>query len=272
MPDDKIMTPLPSNPTISPNTTVSANTKTAVKPVEAPVKPQTLADNVAAPKPRFNAEMPNIPGVGGCPSGEEQQTRTNWGRAAIAVGALLILGSAGAWMMTRTPHSETAPAVPVLQPSPAVADLPALPTTDAAVAHEIGTIEQFAAPWGVKKFTYTNMLTGQQTPAIAIRLPGGNGRTAASYWVILLKAPFGNCALEYVSDTKEISSRFGFSASHPMIADACTNTLYDPTRMGTLPNGSWARGEIVQGSGFRPPLQVEIRIDGDKLISVRSEE
>ncbi len=123
-----------------------------------------------------------------------------------------------------------------------------------------------------KKFNYTRALNGEQVPAIAIRLPGGNGRTAASYWVILLKAPFGNCALEYISDTKEIASRFGFNATHPMIADACSNTLYDPTRMGTLPNGSWARGEIVQGAGFRPPFQVEIRLDDNKLIAGRSED
>jgi hypothetical protein len=148
----------------------------------------------------------------------------------------------------------------------------AVPAALPGTGNEIGTIEQLSAPWSAKKFNYTHTLTGQQIPAIAIRLPGGNGRTAASYWVILLKAPFGNCALEYVSDTKEIASRFGFSASHPMIADACSNTLCDPMRMATLPNGSWARGEIVQGSGYRPPLQVEIRIDGDKLIAGRSED
>jgi hypothetical protein len=242
------------------------------KPIEAPLKPQTLADNVAPPKPRFSADMPNIPGVTSAIEREEQdRTRTNWGRAAVAVGALLVLGSVGAWLMTRTTHHETDAAVPVLQPSPAVAELPA-PAPHAATSNEIGTIEQFAAPWSAKKFTYTRPLNGQQIPAIAIRLPGTNGHTAASYWVILLKSPFGNCALEYISDTTEISSRFGFNASHPMIADACSNTLYDPTRMGTLPNGSWARGEIVQGSGYRPPLQIEIRLDGNKLISVRSEE
>jgi hypothetical protein len=250
---------------------LTSNTPTRSKSVEAPLKPQTLADNVA---PRFDVAMPNIPGVTGTAIREEQdRARTNWGRAAVAVGALLVLGSIGAWLMTRTTHHETeAVAVPVLQPSPAVDELPALPASRAATSSEIGTVEQLAAPWSAKKFTYTRPLNGQQIPAIAIHLPGTNGHTAASYWVILLKAPFGNCALEYISDTKEIASRFGFNASHPMIADACSNTLYDPTRMSTLPNGSWARGEIVQGSGYRPPLQIEIRIEGDKLISVRSEE
>jgi hypothetical protein len=218
--------------------------------------------------------MPNIPGVAGSAERDEQENiGTNWKRAAIAIGAFLVLGSIGAWMMMRTSHHETeAVVVPVLQPSPAVDELPARPVSHAPINNEIGTVDQLATPWSAKKFTYTRPLNGQQFPAIAIRLPGTNGHTTASYWVILLKSPFGNCPLEYISDTKEISSRFGFSATHPMIADACSNTLYDPTRMGTLPNGSWARGEIVQGSGYRPPLQVEIRLDGDKLISVRSEE
>lgn len=254
-------------------TSLTSNTPPQSKPVEAPLKPQTLADNVAAPKPRFSAEMPNIPGVTGATAQEKQaRTRTNWGRAAVAIGALLVLGSVGAWLMTRSTHHEAEAAVPVLQPSPAVDELPAPSATRAPVNNEIGTVEQFSAPWSAKKFTYTRPLNGQQIPAIAIRLPGTNGHTASSFWVILLKAPFGNCPLEYISDTKEISSRFGFSANHPMIADACSNTLYDPTRMGTLPNGSWARGEIVQGSGYRPPLQIEIKLDGSKLVSVRSEE
>jgi hypothetical protein len=252
---------------------LSFSTNAPGKSAEAPLKPQTLADNVVAPKARFSAEMPNIPGVATAAEREELENPvTNWKRAAIAIGAFLVLGSVGAWMMMRTTHTETAAAVPVLQPSPAVEALPARAVSHAPINNEIGTVEQLATPWSSKKFTYTRPLNGQEFPAIAIRLPGTNGRTVGSYWVILLKSPFGNCPLEYLSDTKEIQSRFGFSANHPMIADACSNTLYDPTRMGTLPNGSWARGEIVQGSGYRPPLQVEIRLDGDKLISVRSEE
>ena len=254
-------------------TPLTENATTPQKSVEAPLKPQTLADNVAPPKPRFSAEMPNIPGVTGAVAREEKDIiGTNWGRAAIAVVALLVLGSIGAWLMTRTTHHEAEAAAPALQPSPAVDELPARSVTRAPISNEIGTVEQLEAPWSAKKFTYTRPLNGQQTPAIAIRMPGTNGHTASSYWVILLKTPFGNCPLEYISDPKELASRFGFSTNHPMIADACSNTFYDPTRMGTLPNGSWARGEIVQGSGFRPPLQIEIRIDGNKLISVRSEE
>jgi hypothetical protein len=261
------MTPLPTQ------TTSSSKVTQESKSVELPPRPQTLADDVVAPKPRFSADMPNIPGVVGAAVREEQErTQTNWIRAAIAVGALLILGSAGAWLTMRTTHPETVAAVPVLQPSPAPEDLPAPVKQRVASSNLIGTVDDLTTPWSAKKFTYTRSLNGAQVPAIAIRMPGGNGHTVSSFWVILLKTPFGECTLEYVTDVKQIASRFGFSATHPMIADACSNTLYDPAKMGTLPNGSWARGEIVQGSGFRPPMQIEIHLDGDKIIAGRAED
>jgi hypothetical protein len=259
-------------------TTVSSKSNPPPKPssgfrqIETPAKPQTLADGTASSRTRFRADMPTIPGVA-VPAPEDQELKpTNWPRAAAAIGALLVLGSIGAWMMLRTTHSSSSEATQVLQPTPAPAELPAAPASRNGSTNEIGTVEELSAAWTAKKFTYSRPLTREQVPAIAIRLPSGSGRTAASYWVIILKAPFGQCALEYVSDVKQIASRFGFTTSHPMIADPCSNALYDPTRMGTLPNGSWARGEIVQGAGFRPPMQIEIRLDGDKLIAVRAED
>jgi hypothetical protein len=230
---------------------------------------QTLAEDVATSNLRFKPAMPNIPGVVG--PGERQSKPINWGRAAVAISALLILGGAGAWLTMRTTRHDAA-AVPVLTPTPAPDELPAAPVSRGVSSNEIGTTEQLAAPWAAKKFTYTRPLTREQIPAIAIRLPGGNGQTTASYWVFLMRAPFGQCPLEYIIDTNQIVSRFGFNASHPMIADPCSGALYDPMRMGTLPNGSWARGEIVHGSGFRPPMQIEIHLDGNKLIAGRAED
>jgi hypothetical protein len=240
--------------------------------VETVANAQTLAEDVAASKLRFNPAMPNIPGVigEGLP-GERQSKPINWGRAIVAISALLILGGAGAWLTMRTTRHDAA-AVPVLTPTPAPDELPAAPVSRGASSNEIGTTEELAAPWAAKKFTYTRTFTREQIPAIAIRLPGGNGQTTASYWVILMRAPFGQCRLEYIIDTNQIASRFGFNASHPMIADPCSSALYDPMRMGTLPNGSWARGEIVHGSGFRPPMQIEIHLDGNKLIAGRAED
>jgi hypothetical protein len=261
------MTPLSSN------TPVPSPTASRGRKVEAPVKPQTLAENVAPSKPKFKTDMPNIPGVANADASQDQVIPTNWGRAAIAIGALLVLGSAGGWMMTRTTHhTPAAAAAPILQPSPPPGELPAAPVSLNAASNDIGTSDELAAPWSSKKFTYTRPLNHEQVPAIAIRLPGGNGHTASSFWVILLKAPFGQCQLDYVIDTNLLATRFNFNASHPMIADSCNNTLYDPLRMGTLPNGSWARGEIVHGAGFRPPFQVEIHLDGNKLVAGRAED
>jgi hypothetical protein len=249
-----------------------SKTSSGFRQVETPAKPQTLAEDVAGSKLRFKPAMPSIPGVIGEGFPEEQQPkRTNWARGAVAIGALLALGGAGSWLMMRTTHHDAA-AVPVLQPTPAPEELPAAPASRGPSSNEIGTTDELAVPWAAKKFTYTRPLTREQIPAIAIRLPGGNGHTAASYWVILMKAPFGQCQLEYIIDTNQIANRFDFNASHPMIADPCSSALYDPTRMGTLPNGSWARGEIVHGSGFRPPMQIQIHLDGNKLIAGRAED
>lgn len=261
------MTPLPSNSQSEPPA------RSGSRQVETAAKTQTLADNAAASKPKFKTEMPNIPGVTGVAS-NSQSIPTNWRRAAVAIAALLVLGSVGAWLMTRTAHHDTAAAAPapVLQPSPPPEELPAAPVSRAGTTNEIGTTDELSAPWSAKKFTYTRLLNHEQVPAIAIRLPGGNGQTTASFWVILMRAPFGQCQLEYIIDTNQIATRFNFNASHPMIADPCSNALYDPLRMGTLPNGSWVRGEIVHGAGFRPPMQVEFHLDGNKLISGRAED
>jgi hypothetical protein len=260
------MTPLPSNPPAAPTARADS------QQMETATKTQSPANNVAPPKPKFRSEMPNIPGVSGTGASNKKSISMDWRRATIAIGALLILGSGGAWLMTRTTHHDTASAAPVLQPSPPPEELPAAPVSRTGTTNEIATVDELAAPWAAKKFSYTRPLNHEQVPAIAIRLPGGNGRTTASFWVILLRTPFGQCQLEYIIDTNQIADRFSFNASHPMIADPCSNSLYDPLRMGTLPNGSWARGEIVHGSGFRPPMQIEIHLDGNKLIAGRAED
>jgi len=260
------MIPLSSNPR------AASATRSGSQQVDAAAKTQSLTGDVAPSKAKFKSEMPNIPGVAGASSSKKQTISMNWRSAALAIGAFLILGGGSAWLMNRITHHDTAAATPLLQPSPPPAELPAAPVSRTGTSNEIGTIDELSAPWAAKKFTYTRPLNHEQVPAIAIRLPGANGHTTASFWVILLRAPFGQCQMEYVIDTNQISDRFNFNASHPMIADPCSGALYDPMRMGTLPNGSWARGEIVHGSGFRPPMQVEIHLDGNKLIAGRAED
>jgi len=223
---------------------------------------------------RFQAAMPQIPGVKAENRAHRDETKKRkW--IIAAVGAALVLSAGAGWRMLRSAPRANAPASEAEAPSTAPPELPppSMPARAAQTAtNEIGTLAEFARPWTFKKFQYSHGLTRDSVPAVAIRLPIGDGRGAASYWGILLKAPYGQCDLEFVTNVSQISAKFGFSASHPMVVDPCSSTVYDPLRMGTLPNGSWARGEIVQGAGFRPPLQVEIRIEGDKIIAGRSED
>jgi hypothetical protein len=222
---------------------------------------------------RFQTQMPQIPGVTeSAATIQANQSKRIW--IAVAAGVALIVLCIVIWRIAAGSHGRGSTANQELTPSPAPPDPPPA-TPPAPVAqrakNEIGTVEELSQSWSSKKFQYSNSVTRETVPAIAIRLPSGNGRAATSYWGILLKAPYGQCDLEYVTDLSQISAKYGYRASHPMVVDPCSSTIYDPQRTGTLPNGSWARGEIVQGAGFRPPMQIEILIEGDRLVAGRSE-
>ena len=53
----------------------------------------------------------------------------------------------------------------------------------------------------------------------------------------------------------------------------CSSDLvFDPLKTSNLPgSGVWVRGSIVQGSDLRPPLGIEIRVVGKKILAVRTE-
>ncbi len=100
-----------------------------------------------------------------------------------------------------------------------------------------------------------------------IRLPG----SAPSFWGFSLSAPLSRCPLQYVTDLSVLSQRFAYAAAHPMIVSDCDGTIYDPLKMATLADGSWARGEIVRGGGIRPPIAIEIEVRDRNLIAERME-
>jgi hypothetical protein len=74
-----------------------------------------------------------------------------------------------------------------------------------------------------------------------------------------------------VTDLGKLASQFGYHARHPMVADPCSGTLYDPLRLGTTPDGAWARGEAVQGSSIRPPVAVQVRVEANRLVALQVE-
>jgi hypothetical protein len=130
----------------------------------------------------------------------------------------------------------------------------------------IATTQELAKAWSAKRFLFRNSITGQPQPALVVRLPHGN------YWGFSLVEPFGDCELEFITDLDKLNTDYGFRADHPMVGDPCDHTVYDLLRYGGgASSDDLVRGVIVQGSGIRPPMAIEIRSSGKQIIAVREE-
>jgi hypothetical protein len=120
--------------------------------------------------------------------------------------------------------------------------------------------------WSAKRFMFRSPLFVDPQPAMVVRLPGGQ------YWGFSLREPFGNCELKYVTDLQKLKSDYGYRAAHPMVVDPCTQTVYDLMQYaGGADDGGLVRGAIVQGAGVRPPMAIEIRVEGKEVRAVRME-
>src|SRR5579863_8983330 len=200
-----------------------------------------------SPPDRYKAEMPEIPGVSSQGSG-----RGPFNNPAIRmVGALLVVLVViffGARWILRPKHTEPPPAEPPPQievPSPA-------PDPNAALPHAtqqdpgIATTAEMAQAWSSKQFFIRNGLTGENVPALLIRLPTSSASQANGYWAFSMNAPYGDCKLEYVKDLARLKSDYGFKgARHPMVGNPCSRTLYDPLKLSNLSGDVWVRGAIV---------------------------
>jgi hypothetical protein len=129
------------------------------------------------------------------------------------------------------------------------------------------TLAELSKPWSSKKFTFVNPATGAEVAAMIVRLPVSAADRSSSYWAFSIATPYESCALEYVTDPGEIASRSSYHAKHPVVLAPCDGTVYDPLQMATSPTGAFVRGEIVHGVGIRPPLEVEIRVQGDSIVA-----
>ncbi len=84
--------------------------------------------------------------------------------------------------------------------------------------------------------------------------------------------PFGTCQLEYVTNLNALRSEYNFRANHPMLGDPCTHTVYDLLQYDNgATDGGLVRGAIVHGVGVRPPMAIEIEVEGRHLRAVRME-
>lgn len=186
----------------------------------------------------------------------------------VAVGIAVILLAGVAFL--HSGHSSSAKSN--LHPSPEAA-APAAAVAETSPAEKllvgpgpIATAGELSKPWSAKKFLFRGSLAPEPVPAMVVRLPGGD------LWGFSLREPFGTCELEYVTDLKKLGTDYGFHAEHPMVANPCTRAVYDLMRYGGgAPNGGLVRGDIVQGTGVRPPMAIEIRTNGRDIVAVRSE-
>jgi len=127
-------------------------------------------------------------------------------------------------------------------------------------------------PWGTKQFNFHNRTTGENVPALLVRLPNGSSAQASGYWSFAMKPAYGNCQLEYIDDLAKLRSDYGYQqARHPMVGNPCSLSLYDPLKYAAIPGGVLARGAVVQGSDLRPPLGIETKVHGKQILAVRME-
>jgi hypothetical protein len=178
------------------------------------------------------------------------------GIAIIGGGLALHLIRAGSGEATVS-HAAPLAAAPAAKPAKPKQILPVGPGV-------IATTQELKQTWSAKRFLFPDSVTGQTDAAMVVRLPRGE------YWGFSLQAPFGKCQLEYVSNLEELRRDYQFNADHPMVVNPCDHTIYDLLRYGSS-NAGLVRGDIVQGSGIRPPMAIEIRERGNAVVAVRME-
>jgi len=227
-----------------------------------------------SPSDRFKTEMPQIPGVS-APGSRPPDTAGSTLKLVIGLVVVLVVVFLGARraLRPRPVHTNSAgqqPQIEVPSPAPDPSTLVPHATDNAPV---IASIEEMAKPWSSKEFFVRNGLTGENMPAMLVRLTTSSPSRAAGYWAFSLNAPYGNCRLEYITDLTRLQNDYGFAAAkHPMVGNPCSHTVFDPAKTATLPGtGAIVRGAIVQGSDLRPPMGVEIRVRGKDIEAVRAE-
>jgi hypothetical protein len=107
--------------------------------------------------------------------------------------------------------------------------------------------------------------TSLTVPALVVHLPRGG------YWGFSLREPFGGCRLEYVTDLKRLESTYNFKGDHPMVGDPCDYSVFDLLKYGPTSDNAIVRGAVVHGTALRPPIAIEIKVEGHKIIAARHE-
>jgi hypothetical protein len=223
---------------------------------------------------RFKADMPEIPGVAVTVPDRPGLAANPTVRLVAGLVVVLVVCLLGSRWLLRPKHVEEPPAAPAPQievPAPAIDPTASMPRATAA-APEIATVAEMAKPWTSKNFFFVNRLTGESVPALLIRLSSGPASQPDGYWALEMNVPFGNCQFEFVTDLDRLKNDYDFrTAKHPMVGNPCSRSVFDPLKMSEIPGNFWVRGSTAQGSDVRPPLGVELKIQGKNILAVRME-
>ena len=239
-------------------------------PAPAPSHPDAAAEPKAA---RFRADMPQIPGViAGGPSRKAPSVNPAI-PLGIGIAAVVLVALLGSRLISHPKPAEPVVAAPpqIEVATPAIDPNSLLPHAT-ATAPEIASVAEMSKPWASKSFFFVNHLTGENVPAMLVRLPQGSANSAEGYWAYEVNVPFGNCKFEFITDLNHLTNDYGFQgARHPMVGNPCSRSVFDPTKMSEIPGNFWVRGTLVQGSDVRPPLGIELKIQNKNILALRME-
>jgi hypothetical protein len=234
-----------------------------------PTKTQNIPSDAGVKKTfdPFRPDMPQIPGVSRTPGKTKRASNgmgmEQWLRIAGIAAAVAVIGTAIFWWIKSkpaAPANSSSSAKVVEQPAPAPqASTPVSPVQKAINA--AATVIELSKPWTAKTFIFVKPFTRENINAMVIRLPGGE------LWAFAIKEPYSHCDLEFVTDLAKLSSKYGYMAGHPMVANPCNSTLYDPLKLSTLEDKTWVRGAIAVGSGLRPPTAIEVKVSGNFIVA-----
>ena len=230
-----------------------------------------MANQPEPPSQRFKTDMPQIPGV----SAQSATSQPGFKPVRLIgfLAGLVFCVICVRWLMrprgVEAPAGASRPQIEIPAPAPdPIAALPHATETEPGIA----SVGEMAKPWSSKEFMYRNRLSGENVPAVVVRLPSGSAGQHAGYWAFSLNAPFGNCRLEYVAEVEKLKTDYGYlGAKHPMVGNPCSRTVFDPLKMMSIPGGVWVRGGIAQGSDLRPPLGIEVEVRNGEILAARME-
>jgi hypothetical protein len=225
----------------------------------------------STPNDKFKADMPEIPGVSS-PGAKPASSGFPWLVMAGLV-AVLVAIFVGGRLLSKPRRGESA--VPAASQTDSVARQPDLAAAVPVVTEQGSAVAQVGdlpKAWSSREFTFRNRVTGETVNAILVRLPGSPAGQSSGYWSVAMKAAYGSCQLEYVEDLEKLRDDYGYRvANHPMVGNPCTRSLYDPLKYAPIPGNVLARGAVVQGSDLRPPLGIEVKVQGKQILAARME-